>query len=240
MPYVIYICDLRSAVSAFKKGALLASRASCFTGYCGELRQTQTHGLSFPSHLTPPPPTSPLLSVLSATSSLTVRWGCLWNSKYPISICLCLCPQSKSLPCSSVIIVLLSPVVHCRVHENKGLWLEIIVSTLLPQIAYLADGRCIIDGARSPSSLKITSFKTYRGLPGRGGTTTAGSYPRQVNGSTRLTSIPLPPTPTLSDIQEVSAANASRLSAGATRRPKTTTTASWRLTLPSVSLGAGW
>jgi hypothetical protein len=46
--------------------------------------------------------------------------------------------------------------------------------------------------------------------------------------------------PTLSGTQEISAANVSRHSAGATRRQKPTTTASWRLALPWVSLGAGW
>jgi hypothetical protein len=33
----------------------------------------------------------------------------------------------------------------CRVHENKGLWVEIIMSKLLPDIAYLVEGRCFID-----------------------------------------------------------------------------------------------
>jgi hypothetical protein len=73
---------------------------------------------------------------------------------------------------------------------------------------------------------------------GRGRTTAAKSHARQVACGKTPTANPLPPT--LSTTQEVGVSNVSRHSAGATRRPKPITTASWRLALPWVSLGAGW
>jgi hypothetical protein len=39
-----------------------------------------------------------------------------------------------------------SSVGSCQHDENKGLWVQMIISKLLRQIAVLADGRCIIDG----------------------------------------------------------------------------------------------
>ena len=99
-----------------------------------------------------------------------------------------------------------------------------------------ANLRCILDGRISTyfrNNNKKAACRAGRGLPGL-------SHMRGKCASvlrTGRTASPLPPT--LSTTQEISAANVSRHSAGATRRPKTTTTASWRLALPWVSLGAG-
>jgi hypothetical protein len=130
-----------------------------------------------------------------------------------------------------------SSVKSCRVYESKGRWLQIIMSKLLPEIAFFAGARCFVDGARSFWSIINKLFKTYEARLGRGGTTGAESHARRVYVHAAWTASPLPPTP--STTQEVSAANISRHSAGATRRPKTSTTASWRLALPWVSLRAG-
>ena len=115
---------------------------------------------------------------------------------------------------------------------------RMVMSKLLPEVARLARGRCIIDGGDLSSSLGIKASRRGRGLPGLSRTTGAESHARQVYVGKTPTASALPPT--LSTTQEISAANVSRHSAGATRRPKTTTTASWRLALPWLSPGAGW
>ena len=112
------------------------------------------------------------------------------------------------------------------------------MSHSLPEIVHLASRGCIIDMVLKEILVIDKHAKTYRRLGGLGRTTAAKSHARQVACGKRPTANPLPPT--FSDIQEIGVSNVSRHSAGTTRRPKTTTTASWRLALPWVSLGAGW
>ena len=112
------------------------------------------------------------------------------------------------------------------------------MSQSLPEIVHLASRGCIIDMVLKEILVIAKHAKTYRRLGGLGRTTAAKSHARQVYVRTGRTASPLPPT--FSTTQEISVSNVSRHSAGTTRRPKTTTTASWRLALPWVSLGAGW
>ena len=111
------------------------------------------------------------------------------------------------------------------------------MSQSLPEIVHLASRGCIIDMVLKEILVIGKHAKTHRRLGGLGRTTAANPHERQVYVHAAWTTSPLPPT--LSETQEIGVSNVSRHSAGATRRPKTTTTASWRLALPWVSLGAG-